>query len=1070
MVNITHPEFRETAAQPLPPGSLESLKELRQEATRGKDTHGFKLQPQQRFLRRVLSPDSPEQGLLMVHGTGVGKTCTAIQIAEEYIIRPEFQDKRVLILSSKNVEENFRSEIFSANNVRDYDGILISKQCTGRRYLDILSRVSREPLKFTPDATDKIDKMARNVIKDFYEFAQYMSFGTSILDVKTSLPAREFENWIHEKFDNRLIIIDEAHNIREVADNEKDKTKTSIAAISNIVKIAKGCTLVLLTATPMYDSYAEIIDYFNLFLWNEKKQPANVELKPSDFFNAALNFRTDNDTKSKFRNLCKSYISFIRGENPFTFPFRLPPPSNLVAINDREKDPNGKVIKEEDKLKYLKLTASILSPEQAAIVKKDKTVQGSTTQPLSNSSTLCTFPNGSYEEAFEKIEGKIYYRRNGLNFLTPENVQTYSAKFKTVMDCIDDSTGIAFVYSNAVVAGANVFAMCLEEHGYASYTGENFLGKREGEPTPAKKGSYILLTSGTSAQDVRNAIKAAKSSENKDGSKIKVIVGSFTVSEGIDFKNIRQIHILDPWYNMSRIEQIIGRGIRTLSHSSLPLEDQNCTVYLHICRYADEKIETRDEQIYRMFVERKAVQIAKVKKVIMESAMDCVLNYPINVLPTEWLNIEVPQRRSQGNENVTLKFQEMMAPTFITGDMVCKEDESVQDPNHIRPLSSILDVRDEVFNRLIELFAIKPIWKTEDIVSKLKPFDEVLIRYILQDAVSSGFKIRDSNKRVGTIQSRDGILAFAIGKNDTMVDRMIDTKLENTKLESLKAPVPKMIPRVEEEEEEEEEREDISKLAEEYYRTIKPDSKDAAYVDELRSNKELREWVYVDRVMTNNQRFKLFHSLNWEDEDGLPIYAKPLRIELTDGTFGFVFGAGAVYKPGEFDPRKTDPDMEKYETTWLNKLLKDFDSKRKSNTYIFFAATGSVDPNDTTNDYKFLLGSDKDADTGIQWSKSSKTIGGLACTSYPEPYLKKMSEWLKSQSITGKAQLCNNIELLVRKFAISGDDSVPGEDNHKIVWYSREQWNAMNEKDAKERLKAISDGKEYKKSKAKTKK
>jgi hypothetical protein len=47
----------------------------------------------------------------MVHGTGVGKTCTAIQIAEEYIIRPEFQDKRVFVLANPSIQENFKSQM-----------------------------------------------------------------------------------------------------------------------------------------------------------------------------------------------------------------------------------------------------------------------------------------------------------------------------------------------------------------------------------------------------------------------------------------------------------------------------------------------------------------------------------------------------------------------------------------------------------------------------------------------------------------------------------------------------------------------------------------------------------------------------------------------------------------------------------------------------------------------------------------------------------------------------------------------------------------------------------------------
>jgi len=69
MVNLTHAELAEITTQSLPAASLEALETLRREMC----TASFALQPQQKFLRRVLSPDSPTRNLLMVHGTGVGK-------------------------------------------------------------------------------------------------------------------------------------------------------------------------------------------------------------------------------------------------------------------------------------------------------------------------------------------------------------------------------------------------------------------------------------------------------------------------------------------------------------------------------------------------------------------------------------------------------------------------------------------------------------------------------------------------------------------------------------------------------------------------------------------------------------------------------------------------------------------------------------------------------------------------------------------------------------------------------------------------------------------------------------
>ena len=128
MVNTTYPELQETQAQSLPPAELHILKTMRAEFCSDSKKKDYKLQPQQRFLRRVLSPDSATHNLLMVHGTGTGKTCTAIQIAEEYVIRPEFQNKKVLMLANPAVKDNFKNEIFSVSDdklYQDPDGLLL---------------------------------------------------------------------------------------------------------------------------------------------------------------------------------------------------------------------------------------------------------------------------------------------------------------------------------------------------------------------------------------------------------------------------------------------------------------------------------------------------------------------------------------------------------------------------------------------------------------------------------------------------------------------------------------------------------------------------------------------------------------------------------------------------------------------------------------------------------------------------------------------------------------------------------------------------------------------------------
>ena len=330
MVNTKLPELAETRAQTLPAASLESLKLMREEQC-SRTSQDFKLQPVQRFLRRVLSPDSPTRSLLMVHGTGAGKTCSAIQIAEEYIIRPEFQDKRVLVLANPSIQENFKKEIFDVSRV-DPDGSVLSQQCTGRKYLEMLERSSDETLRYTDKASRaRLAARASRIISEFYEFSGYDAFANMVDNETAKRSAAEQTKWINETFDNRLIIVDEAHNLRETT--ESTASKNIGIVLERILQTANGMTLVLLTATPMYDTYDEIVYYFNLFLWNERRIPVNKGIKPSDIFTESGEFKEGKE--QEFRRLCQDYVSFIKGENPFTFPFRLPPPENISAEIDR---------------------------------------------------------------------------------------------------------------------------------------------------------------------------------------------------------------------------------------------------------------------------------------------------------------------------------------------------------------------------------------------------------------------------------------------------------------------------------------------------------------------------------------------------------------------------------------------------------------------------------------------------------------------------------------------------------------------------------------------------------------
>jgi hypothetical protein len=929
-------------------------------------------------------------------------TCSAIQVAEEYILRPEFQDKKVLVLANPSIQENFKNQIFDVSRVNlDVDGLLTSKQCTGRRYLDILQRGQHQPLKVsTREQQETLMSRASKIINEFYEFQGYGEFANILEKQKIRNTPNDVKSWIHATFDNRLLIVDEAHNLRETTETNVD-VKLISAALKQIIQVANGITLVLLTATPMYDRFEEIFDYFNMFLWNSRKQAPSESIHADKFFTDKGDF-VSAEAETHFRSLCETYVSFVKGENPFTFPFRLPPPDSILAKNDRKLDLNGKAIT--TRLKYLPLTQSIMSPHQANIV-KDLKLRG-----LSEYRTICTFPeNKSIGEVLDKREGQYFY--TGEQFLAPSKVATYSSKFALITDILANTDGVAFVYSNLAEVGVQLFAMCLEEHGYTPASGNSLLGETSGESKKGSKGKYALITSQNTDAEINRILTRLRRRENMNGEDIRVVLASPKVSEGVDFRYVRQIHILDPWFNMSRIEQVIGRGMRVCSHSLLPFEQQNTTVYLHVCRYADKKQETLDEHIYRVIVEQKGIAIAKVKKILMESAIDCSLEHSVNSLPADWQNLPVPQIRNQDKEELQLPIAAMTSPAFIENTaFVCKIEPSKEDKKHMRPLSAILDVRDEILDKLLYMFVRKPIWTFKDLYEskEMKQYEQDLVSYILQNAVESRVVLKDSYGRSGHLEAKKGLITFSIRENETLQDK---TLMQKT---GVAVPIKTEV----EEEEEVEEEVEIEKPEFDLEKRIR-DYKWPAFINEF--SEDVKQWYFVDQILNKADKVKHILSL---DRSKNPIYVKPIRTpSLT------IFSPEEIYNSSYEKITPIGSEKDEYDA-WRKSLKDKFLGQRDA----FF---GSIKAKD--EDKKLIFNVDEKA-LPVKKVERSKGIGGRTCIVYPPAVLDSFMEWLGGSfppAAKNRELKCVYLDLMIRKAVL--------DEKEGVVWYTPEEWTILDE-------------------------
>lgn len=84
---------------------------------------------------------------------------------------------------------------------------------------------------------------------------------------------------------------------------------------------------------------------------------------------------------------------------------------------------------------------------------------------------------------------------------------------------------------------------------------------------------------------------------------IDVLLITSAGSESLDLKNTRFIHIMEPHWNESKINQIIGRAIRYDSHKALKEKDRNVTIVRWISLFGYKiPFETADERLVAMAI------------------------------------------------------------------------------------------------------------------------------------------------------------------------------------------------------------------------------------------------------------------------------------------------------------------------------------------------------------------------------------------------------------------------------------------------------------------------------------
>jgi superfamily II DNA or RNA helicase len=631
----------------------------------------FQLLPQQAFLKNYINTETPYGNILIFHGTGVGKTMSSVGIAENFAeMLEKYDGKNIVLVSGNETKNNFKN-----------NGIL--GRVTADKYISQEERQLKKDLEKldTPAAREEIKRIDRRVdarIKrqGFYKILGYETFvnrtiGRILKDTKTGKDRKDEQgNLMREivgtpliNLDNSILIVDEAHRII----NENDFGE----AIRETLQKSKNFRLVLLTATPMFHGPETIIEMLNLL-----HLPAKPSLTHDMVFSRFNPQENEYELTPKgleiIRQYAKGYISYSRGKDPKTFPNRIdegeiPHPADIPKS---EHSNYTKVIRCEMEGLQLKTYNKKFDGTKS----KNNIYMSNMVLPNPETGEMGLYTNEDIENKIANAPNK-WLKSNGIqvmesndgltitgDFLKEKNLRKYSMKYWTLLQNIKESYGKEggpiFIYIEDIVGvGLNMVQQLLVQNGFLEYLsdtqknynentidsvsgltyGEYKKKLKKGEEDKFLPAKFISIYGESEMKRRNQLIEKFNAPENADGSLIKVILGSRVTRESIDFKNIKQIHILNAQWEFGSLEQIIGRGIRTCSHVGTEGEKRNVYVYKYVSSLPSSRgkyNESIEERLYRE-QEKVDILIKKIERVLKESAVDCVLNKYGNVFPEE---------------------------------------------------------------------------------------------------------------------------------------------------------------------------------------------------------------------------------------------------------------------------------------------------------------------------------------------------------------------------------------------------------------------------------------------------
>lgn len=463
------------------------------------------LYPHQEFVRRFMSPYTPYRSLIMYHSLGSGKSIACIAVAVDHNL---YDGKKCIIVTKGDSgSENFRKQI------------------------DMYWRMSSAKNEWN---------------RSIFSMKHYISMSNQINNMS--------DDDVKLAFSNKIIILDEVHNVRYL------KKVVEHSVYGSIIRLLQLCTnvkMIMATATPMTDNTEQINSLLGI---------CNYARKDKASMNGIISYNSTIRDKPVSRKIgTYSLVPEVCVYPSEMTGYQL----DVYRRESKDKPPNDI---------YRELTHISLFCFDDGTHGRDVTDK-KMTKARQKTTITCMSTKQTKEIKYVKYDVAGPHT----HLLVGDELRKCSSKYSKVIEDLQKSEGNVFIFLEEVKgSGLLLLAAILERHGYELYVGEEMSNLR-----PAKRYTMCVGSSDI-CPNINDRLDGFNSYINKDGDYVRILLGSKVIGESITLKNVREFYCLTPHWNDSTIDQAIGRVVRNGSHVDLEEQKREVDIYIHASVFLDD--------------------------------------------------------------------------------------------------------------------------------------------------------------------------------------------------------------------------------------------------------------------------------------------------------------------------------------------------------------------------------------------------------------------------------------------------------------------------------------------------